>query len=286
MPEKDVELLTIPGRSGEMIIEPGRLFVGRLLCVLAAVYALYLIVVALRRVRLTVDRGVNLRILGYELVICAAFMILALDVRFGLGTLLRFEPLAWLARTGALALAIPTALLAGRIAGHLRDRPAADADCALVLGMALEGGAPNRDLIYRVEAAREWALAHPAARLIVAGGNGAGNGPSEAAVMKALLVERGVSGDSVALEDRSTDTGENFANAVRMLDPGEPVVIVTSGYHMPRALSIAKAAGFAAPAGLSAPCDPWLFPANASWEIVCEFDRLAKRARSRADRHA
>lgn len=249
---------------------------GCILAGLTVVYAIYLTLVARYRVRATVDRGVVMKILQYELLICAGLLILSLDLGFGLGRLLRLAPIAWALRLAALLLILPVLALSTSVLIHMNDRPAAPTDTAIVLGMALEHGRPNRDLLRRVEAAADYASVHPDARLIVTGGN-AGGGLSEAGVMRGLLAERGVDIARIMTEDQAVDTDENFANVARMIDPAQPVTLITSGYHMLRASAIAGRAGFTSVQRLSARCDPRFLPANVAWEVVCEIDRRIKQ---------
>lgn len=116
----------------------------------------------------------------------------------------------------------------------------------------------------------------PGATLIVTGGNGTCDEATEAAVMRNILLARGIPPSRILAEDRSADTPGNFVNLARMVDPARPIVVVTSGYHMYRALGIAKKAGFTAATGLSAKCDARRLPANLFWEVVCEANHLIK----------
>lgn len=239
--------------------------------VLIAVYAVYLILVARYRARVTAHRAVTLKICGYELLICACGLISALVPGGG--------ALAWVLRIAALAVIVPALGLLVPILLHMHDRPAAPAAYAVVPGMALERGRPNRDLVFRVDAAAAYAGAHPGARLIVTGGN-AGGGRPEAAVMRDMLVERGIPPDDIMVEDQAEDTDGNFAYVARMIDPSKPIALITSGYHMLRALSAARAAGFSRMEGWSAKCDPKMLPANLLWEVVCGLDRLTRRLKT------
>ena len=175
-----------------------------------------------------------------------------------------------------LALALPALVLLGLILLHMRDVPAAPAETIIVLGMALERGRPNRDLLHRVDAAARCAKACPAAAVIATGGNGEG-GRTEAEVMRELLIKRGVGPGRIMVEDQSVDTPENFRNVARMIDPARPVILITSGYHMLRASGIARHTGFTNVQRLSARCDPRFLPANLAWEVVCGIDRIIKR---------
>jgi uncharacterized SAM-binding protein YcdF (DUF218 family) len=64
-------------------------------------------------------------------------------------------------------------------------------------------------------------------------------GESEAMAMKSLLVRLGVPSTSIVLESRSSNTLENIA-FVRELAGSGRVALVTSAYHMPRAMEIAR----------------------------------------------
>ena len=236
------------------------------MAVIIVLLSAYLVAVTTWRVRVTAHRSTYWKICGYELLICACAW-------------LSVSPVPWLLRLMGLALTIPALLLLGLILRHMRDVPARPAETIIVLGMALENGRPNRDLLYRVSAAAEYAQKHPAAAVIVTGGNGAG-GRTEAEVMRDLLAERGVEPGRIILEDRSADTPENFRNVARMIDPAGPVILVTSGCHMFRAMGIARDESFTDAQGLSAKCDPLMLPANIAWEIVCTIDRLIRKMKT------
>ena len=98
-------------------------------------------------------------------------------------------------------------------------------------------------LEYRLEAALSAYQAHP--QTIVCCGGKAGQEPeAEGTVMRAWLIARGVPEGDVLAETTSGNTKENFKNALSMLPqaPGR-VLVVTSDYHLPRALMIARDMG-------------------------------------------
>ena len=251
---------------------------GSIMILFTAVYAPYLTAVALYRRRATVDRGIGAKIYRCEMAVCSCLMVLALDLRFNLQTLLP-PAAAVILRIIALAVALPSAAAAALILSHLHDVPAEGADAAIVLGMALEHGRPPKDLVYRLEAARDYALGHPGTTLVVTGGNATGDTASEAEIMRGLLSGMGVDPARIVAEDRAADTFANFENVARLVDPARPVVLVTSGYHLLRASRIAQRAGFRDVRGLAARCSPALLPANLMWEIVCMGDYLMKALR-------
>lgn len=119
--------------------------------------------------------------------------------------------------------------------GGLIDN-AGQADHVIVLGLALENGNPTPDLISRLETARDYLEEYPEARLILTGGNAEAQGKTEAQVMRDILTKWGVSADRLILEDRAQNTQENFGNIAVMIPPEEPVVMISSDYHMDRAV--------------------------------------------------
>jgi uncharacterized SAM-binding protein YcdF (DUF218 family) len=93
------------------------------------------------------------------------------------------------------------------------------------------------------------AKAYPQARIVFSGGNArlGSRGPSEAAFARALLESFGVAKDRLVLEERSRTTAENAVYAKETAAPksGETWLLVTSAYHMPRAIGAFRRAGFA-----------------------------------------
>ena len=59
-----------------------------------------------------------------------------------------------------------------------------------------------------------------------------------------------------------------------MTDPNEPVVLITSDYHMDRAVQTAAGAGFTRVMRLPAPSSPVHFGANVLWEAILELNEL------------
>lgn len=122
-------------------------------------------------------------------------------------------------------------------------------DAILLLGYALDGqDRPTPELRLRVQAAAQ-AYAQGRARVIVASGGAApGHAVSEAAVMARLLAEAGVPESAVVLEDASQDTMQNMRFTAEKLGGarGRRVLVVTSDYHLRRAVMTARRVGFRA----------------------------------------
>jgi len=100
----------------------------------------------------------------------------------------------------------------------------------------------------RVVALADLARRHPEARVIFTGGAGFYSTAerAEADVLRARIGELGLAPDRVIFENRSVDTWENATLSKRIAEPrpGETWLLVTSAWHMPRAIGIFRAAGW------------------------------------------
>lgn len=127
----------------------------------------------------------------------------------------------------------------------LRGRKIGKADCILVLGAKVKpDGSMSHALRFRCERAFE-AWQKGAAKYII-GCGGVCDGPvSEASVIRAFLREKGMPDDCILMEDQSVNTWENLINARRIMDAHgmKKAMLVTSDYHLTRALWMAKKQG-------------------------------------------
>ena len=276
------ESAAAPVRRRHRRVSKGRAVFGDILIVLAVLLGVYLYVMMTRRIETVGFPDLYRSVLRRELVVCGVFLLLALDIRFKFFTIIPYAPLQFvgvLLRIAVAAASVVVLLLALRvdITGLVHSR-AVQPDRVIVLGMALENGEPTRDLICRVDAAEAYGLEHPDARLYLTGGKTTPGAPSEAEVMRSLLRERGFPALRIRTETKATSTVENFRNVSRMIDPSAPVLVVTSNYHMARALRIAREAGFTAAKGLPARSDPLWYGVNVMWEVNAELSRLTNVA--------
>jgi uncharacterized SAM-binding protein YcdF (DUF218 family) len=89
----------------------------------------------------------------------------------------------------------------------------------------------------------------PEVRLVFTGGSGAllRTQAPEAETAGRLFVALGIAKERLVLEQESRDTYQNAQFAARLLDPkpGERWLLVTSAWHMPRAIGCFRRAGFA-----------------------------------------
>ncbi|MBT4687907.1 MAG: YdcF family protein [Rhodospirillaceae bacterium] len=96
------------------------------------------------------------------------------------------------------------------------------------------------------------AKVYPKARLLICGGN-RGPGAPEATMIADYLISQGIARDRLLVEDRSVDTFENavFGRALAKPQTDERWLLVTSAWHMPRAMGVFRTQGWpvvAAPA--------------------------------------
>ena len=136
----------------------------------------------------------------------------------------------------------------------------------LIFGAAVRpDGKPGVTLQTRVEAALACAEGHQHVRFIPTGAVGR-FGPSEASVMANLLMESGVSGDRIQLEETGSDTLSSvraISCLLRNAPPNGLVMAATSLYHLPRCLILLRLFGVTA-----RPCRPPRTPvrlANCYW---------------------
>jgi uncharacterized SAM-binding protein YcdF (DUF218 family) len=127
-------------------------------------------------------------------------------------------------------------------------------DGIVVLGGAISpdislarGAVALNDSAERITVAAEMALRYPNARIIFSGGTGAlFNGAPEAPIAVKEFEALGIAHDRITAEEQSRNTIENavFSRLVVQPKPGERWLLVTSAFHMPRAIAVFRAAGF------------------------------------------
>ncbi|NME05494.1 YdcF family protein [Psychrobacillus sp. BL-248-WT-3] len=127
-------------------------------------------------------------------------------------------------------------------------KPKADGsnEYAIVLGAKVKKGhIPSLALLYRLEAALDYAEKYPSVKLVVTGGQGQDEDIEEAIVMKNYLVENGIMESRIIVEDQSTSTYENLLYSQQLLpDSVTSVTIITSDFHLQRAKIIAEGIGW------------------------------------------
>jgi uncharacterized SAM-binding protein YcdF (DUF218 family) len=136
------------------------------------------------------------------------------------------------------------------------DRPSASITGIIVLGGAEDNRAMDTPQLAALNEAAErytetvvLARRFPAARVLFSGGSGAllTTEPPEAEAAGRLFEALGIAKDRITLESKSRDTCENANFSARLLDPRpeQRWLLVTSAWHMPRAMGCFRRARFA-----------------------------------------
>ena len=254
-----------------------RTIIGDILIFLGAAFTVYLSVIMTQRINAVVLRDSYVKVFRYELLVCAAFLLFAADVRFGFLTSINsgaVKAVGWAIRIALWLAVAALVFLLGKIFLGACIHTDASAENAIVLGLALENGEPTADLELRLDTAAQYLQRNPESRIILSGGNPDESGRTEAVVMLDLLIERGIAEERMILEDQSDTTKANFKNIAQLIDPDAPVVLITSNYHMDRAVQIAKSAGFSNIQRLPAPASIITFGSNVMLEIMMDLNEL------------
>ena len=253
-----------------------RIMLGDFLIALLLVFTVYLSINMVHRIHTVVLKEIYIKVFIYELLLCGILLVCAVDLRTGFLTCIRFLPakvIGWIVRLLMISAAVCVLGIVNNVVASGINRHPADADNVLVLGMALQNGHPTKDLLLRLDTAKLYAEQHPEAKLILTGGNPDETGKTEAAVMRDLLVEDGFPEERLILEDKAADTEQNFVNTAKLIDPSAPVLVVSSDYHMGRALRMAEEAGFEHADRLPAPSDPLQYGTNIMWEVILKLNQ-------------
>jgi len=114
---------------------------------------------------------------------------------------------------------------------------------------AARGAVALNEAAERLTAAAALARRYPDTRIIYSGGSNAvlADRIAEAPFAVQELEALGVAHDRITAEEQSRNTIENavFSRLIAQPKPGERWLLITSAYHMPRAIAVFRAAGFA-----------------------------------------
>lgn len=209
-------------------------------------------------------RFLGIRFSGFLLTGAAVLLVIGLVLR-------RWERRSragrWFRRcftAGTAAVLLLLAALEGEILLRSGGMPAIRADAVIVLGAGVNGERPSLVLQSRIDAAAAYLQANPDIPVVLSGGQGEGESISEAECMRrALWTSSEEENRRYLLEDRSTNTAENFACSRELLeahgiDPDTALIaVVTSDFHICRANRIAARQGYGYVFGVPAEL-PWL----------------------------
>lgn len=134
-------------------------------------------------------------------------------------------------------------------AGHLPEAVQGPVAAVIVLGSSTPNGRPSEALQARLDAAHRVAQQFPQALLAVSGGVDFGETLSEGEVMGDYLRALGLSAERIVQEEASTSTDLNLQLtqpllAARGIGLSDPIVVVTSDFHVWRAARIARRQGW------------------------------------------
>ena len=133
-----------------------------------------------------------------------------------------------------------------------------DAKWVIVLGAKVNGEEPSREFRERIATAAEYIRFADAdsgfdrknwPKVIATGGQGDDEGAAEGDVCARVIKTFGISADRILVDNQSTTTLENFGYARALIETSggstvDKVAIVTSGFHLYRALQLARTEGF------------------------------------------
>lgn len=188
-----------------------------------------------------------------------------LVVAFALGLLLWLIGARRLGRSLVVLAAVVLVVLSVLPVGTLALRPletrfpspdlTAPPDGIIVLGGAVDATASVRQGQPTINASAERIVAfvdlarrYPAASLIYTGGTGSVRFPElrEADIARQVVAGMGLDPDRVTWDSAARTTRENAVEAIDLANPteNETWLLVTSAWHMPRAMASFRAAGF------------------------------------------
>ena len=160
-------------------------------------------------------------------------------------------------------------------ARHPRPALPGQVACMIVLGGAFDlevtagrgGMEMNQSADRFIEAAR-LARLHPEAKILVSGGDGSfsGNYKGDAELAGDFFAAMGIDPARIIRETASRNTAENVSETKTLLDKSglKDCLLITSGYHMPRAKSLFDKAGMT--------IIPWPTDYRSSGKVTLGFD--------------
>lgn len=137
---------------------------------------------------------------------------------------------------------IMIALLHMEMMKTARKSPPPHVPYLIVLGAKVNGEEMSLSLLYRAQKALEYLKENPDTIVIVTGGQGEGEGITEAEALNRFFSENGITKERILKEDRSTSTYENLKFTENLYDI-EEAVIVSNDFHLYRAISLAEKVG-------------------------------------------
>ncbi len=146
--------------------------------------------------------------------------------------------------------------LEGMLLFHSYHKADRGMDYLLVLGAQISENKVTKNLKKRLDTAITYLLENPDTLVVVSGGRGNEELLSEAAAMKAYLMDQGIDQGRILTEERSVNTTGNMKFSKELMRENSTVAIVTNGFHIYRSTRIARKQGMNKVFALVAPTDP------------------------------
>ncbi len=127
-----------------------------------------------------------------------------------------------------------------------------DLDYIVVLGTYEQSDYVTDHLRRRLDRAAAYLQENETTLVIVSGGKSEGSAIPQSKTMNDYLILQGISGSRIVQEKQSGNTRQSIWYSERLIPPEASVGIVTSGYHVYRAVQTAKTAGLESVYGISA----------------------------------
>ncbi len=164
-------------------------------------------------------------------------------------------------------------IVEGLVVSHSFKKGVEDLDYIIVLGAQLKENGPSKVLQYRLDEAYQYLSENENTVAIVSGGKGSNEPDTEAQGMYDYLVKKGIDANRILKEDTSINTSQNISNSSKFIDiENDKIGIITNNFHVFRALSIAKTAGYVHVYGIAAPSYLFMQPNN----MLREFFGIVK----------
>ena len=148
-------------------------------------------------------------------------------------------------------------------------------DYVVVLGAGLIGKKVTPLLASRINRGIQIYHRNPGSKLIMSGGQGSDEEIPESHAMAKYAEEQGVPQSDIIIEDKSKTTNENLRFSHNLMKPDSTFCLVTSSYHVYRALVLAKRQGLQC-VGYGAKTK-WYFTLNAFIREFIAYIVITKR---------
>lgn len=117
-------------------------------------------------------------------------------------------------------------------------------DYIVVLGCGVIGDRVTPLLAGRIEKGIQLLKKNSSAKIIMSGGQGAGENLPEGEAMAKYALSKGVDAERIVIENKSVNTRENLLFSKALMEGDKPrIALVTTSYHVFRALVLARQCG-------------------------------------------